>query len=256
MRIFPSLSLLLPALLGPAVASQPRLLSTAPETYQVGDRIDAETFVLDRERQPRRILDLVRPGTRVLVLVLFGGAHRTPPAGEPFRGPLWCEDSFDDLGVQRALVRHFQDRPVQFLPVAVPPVYNPTRYGYPDDVFLGKPEDSRAYRSAVKTFIARTEEQRRSGLLPFGEIFYDPKFRLAQNRRERTLGPEYGTVYPWQGKLRWQQDPRKYGTPILWILSPDGTVLQEPFFANDYDSSPPQISYGFLEVKAAIEKWL
>lgn len=226
------------------------------DTYGVGDRIDPEMFVLDSKLKPVPLLELIPPGTRVAAVIVFGGAAQRVPSGEPFRGPLWCLDSFDDLPVQRALVKYFHGKPVEFIPVAVPPVYNPTRYGFGENVFLGFPERAKEYERAVRQFVAQTEKARTEGLLPFNKIYYDPKFRLPQNKGARDLGPEFGKIFEWQGKLRWSEDPRTYGTPIIWLVGPEGKILRVPFFGNDYDSAPPEINYDYHTVKEAVERWL
>jgi len=125
-------------------------------------------------------------------------------------------------------------------------VYNPAAYGYTKDAFLGFAENSAEFTENTKRFIEGTQEQVRRRLIPFDQIYYDPKYRLA----------EKGQAPTWQGKLRWHLDPRKYGLPIIWLIGPKGEILQEPFFSNDYDSDPPQIMYEFQDVKAAIEKYL
>lgn len=239
-----------------SVHCQPRLIVEEPQGYRVGERISEEAFVLDKEMVPHRIRDLIKPDVRVAVMVIFGGDFKTAPEEEKFRGPLWCEDSFDDLAVQRALVHAFKDRPVQFIAVAVPPVYHAKRFGWTDDVFLSRPDDSPEYREAAQTFIEATEREVRNGLLPFEEVYYDPKFRLAQNRKERELGPEFGPVYEWQGKLKWAEDGRKYGTPTIWLLGRDGEILTEPLFGNDYDADPPEVNYGYQDARELIERLL
>jgi len=235
---------------------QPKLVLKAADSYEVGDQISEVTFVLDKDMKQVTLRKLIKPETRVVVLIFFGGGMKSPPDRAEFRGTLWCEDSFDDLSVQRALFHTFKDSAVQFLPVAVPPVYRPKAYGWGERDFLGSPDDSDGYLQAARSFIKATEREVASGLIPFPEVYYDPKFRLAQNRGERELGPEYGTVYDWQGKLKWHQDARRYGAPTIWFLSSDGTVLAEPFFGNDYDSDPPEIYYGFAEGRDLIERLL
>ena len=221
-------------------------ISNLSESYRVGDTIDVQTSVLNQDMQVIQIRDLIRSSTDLVVLIVFGGAVKQP-SRDNLRSNLWCLDSFDDLGVQRALVSSFQNRAVQFVPVAVPPVYSPKSYGYAQNVFLGKSESSPQFRAATRAFINATEKEIQKGILPFKKIYYDPKFYLG-NQSEH--GPKN---YPWQGKLRWPLDRRQYGTPILWLLDSQGKILQEPFFGNDYDSTPPQIHYGYHKVKEAIE---
>ena len=235
--------------------AQPRLKSSAPLSYQVGDTVDGSILLHDKSMTAFRLADLIQPETRIVVIILFGGGAQESPQGRPMRGGIWCEDSFDDLGVQRALVRHFADLPVQFLPVAVPPVYS-RGYGFEPDSFLGRPDEDETYLAQARRFIEATERLLKSEILPFGKVFYDPKMRLAQNRRERSLGPEFGKRYLWQGKLKWHLDARKYGTPTIWILDGQGKVLREPFIGNEYDSEPPHVSYGFHDLKREIARLL
>ncbi len=249
---WPGLLLGVAMVCGSTAFCQPRLIAPPVEGYGVGDLVDPGTLVLDKDLQPKTLKELIKPETELVVLVLFGADFKSSP-GEDHRGPFWCEDSFDDLAVQRALFHAFKDRPVQFIPVAVPPVYNPSRYGWTDNVFLDQPDDSEAFLEAARGFVERTEGEIRSGLIPFPEVYYDPKFRLAQNKKERELGPGFGKIYDWQGKLKWRQDGRKYGTPTIWLLGKDGRVLTEPLFGNDYDSDPPEIHYEFNEAKEMIE---
>ncbi len=235
--------------------AQPRLKVRAPSSYQVGDVVSAGTVLLDREMQTVRLADLLDSRTQVAVLVIFGGGASRPAGAEPLRGGIWCEDSYDDLSIQRALVHQFTDRPVQFIPVAVPPVYH-HQFGYPKGVFLEHSDNHPAYLKAARSFIEATEELRRADMIPYQTIYYDPKFRLAQNRKERDLGPEFGQIFDWQGKLKWQLDPRKYGTPTIWLLDGQGRILSEPFFGNEYDGDPPQINYGFHDLRKRIEQFL
>ena len=69
-------------------------------------------------------------------------------------------------------------------------------------------------------------------------------------------GDDSGVGYEWQGKFKWHQDARKYGTPTIWFLSPGGRVLTTPLFGNDYNSEPPQIHYGYRELQGILESLL
>jgi hypothetical protein len=235
---------------------QPKLIVEEHTGYKVGDRLDPATFVLTNRLQRVRLTDVFSPDSKVVVLILFGGGAKEIPEGEEFRGSLWCEDSLDDLSVQRALYHAFKDRHVQFVPVAVPPVYSPERFAWSPDVFLGQPDSSDLFKRAVKSFLKATEVSVLDGTIPFPEVYYEPRFRLAQNHGERQLGPEFGIVHDWQGKLKWHLDGRKYGTPTLWFLDRRGTVLTEPLFGNDYDSEPPNITYGYREAKELLDELL
>ncbi len=230
------------------VFGQPRLQVEKPYGYQVGETIEKAVEVLDENLQPHSLVGLIKPETKVVVLVAFGGFAAKVPEGR-FRGPLWCEDSFDDLAVQRALVAAFRHSPVQFIGVAVPPVYKPAAFGYPEKGFLELADSSADFVANAKRFIEGTHDQVSRGLIPFDQVYYDPKYRLAEKSASQDRDA-------WQGKLRWHLDPRKYGLPIIWLIGPKGEILQEPFFSNDYNSDPPQIMYQFQDVKAAIEKYM
>lgn len=258
-RIFSAcLGVVLVAFLAPGFTAtmkgQPRLVVQKPFGYQVGDVIEQGVFVLDKQMQKRPLLSLFDKQAKVVVLSLLGGASKTTSFEKPHRGPLWCEDSFDDLSVQRALVSYFRGQPVQFIAVAVPPVFNSAAFGYPDGVFLRKGEDDPEFVANAQQLIAATEKEKATGLLPFSEVFYDPKFRLGIKADSADVTAGYGPAFDWQGKLKWHLDLRKYGLPSIWILRPGGEILREPFFANDYDSDPPQLPYGFKDLKDAIEE--
>lgn len=248
--------LLPPGLVDSFLSAQPRLVVQKPFGYQVGDVIEPDVYVVDKDLQKRPLLSLFNKQAKAVVLILLGGSAKTTPSERPHRGPLWCEDSFDDLSVQRALVSHFRGQPVQFVAIAVPPVFNSAPYGFPRGVFLRKGEEDPEFVSNAKEFIAATEKQKAAGLLPFPDLFYDPKFRLGIKADSDNITGDYGPAFPWQGKLKWHLDLRLYGLPAIWVVGPQGSLLREPFFANDYDSDPPQLLYEFKDLKEAIDELL
>lgn len=225
--------------------------------YQPGEKVDPATYVYDSGLQRRNLVDLLKADTaEVVVLVLFGGGAVKTPTDKPFRGPLWCQDSFDDLAVQRALVGRFAGEPVRFLAVAVSPVLNPEQYGYPEGVFLAESEESEAFRIAAGDLIEATRRHQQSGLIPFSELYYDPAFRLLYDP-DLMAGMAAGRpAFAWEGRLKACSDARRYGVPTIWLLARDGTLLAEPFPGNDYGSQPPEIHYGFKELEAAVERAL
>jgi len=234
---------------------QPRLIVPETSSYLPGDRIDPSTFVYDSEGRNIRLPELFGSDNKAVVLILLGGAADGPSDGSR-RGNLWCEDSFDDLAVQRALVSCFRGQPVRFIAVAIPKVLSP-RAGGMDNIFIAGGQDENAYLDKFSGFITDTEKERLSTILPFESIFYDPRGRLILG--SSALGevpPGYGEVFDWQGKFKWHLDSRTYGLPTIWVLGSDGTVACEPFWGNDYESSPPQIYYGFEELKAAVDRLL
>ncbi|GAB4235866.1 MAG: hypothetical protein Kow00109_09230 [Acidobacteriota bacterium] len=217
-----------------------------PECYQPGDQIDAATVVYDEQLQPRRLLDILVEGPPVTVLVLFGGAALRTPPGE-FRGPLWCQDSFDDLAVQRAVANSFRSDRVRFVGVAVPPVLGPEKYGFPGDLGIPGTLEQPAVREALRRFVERTNELRDTGLLPYAELFFDPELRLLRRS---------GVAPAWAARFKWAEDPRSYGVPTIWVLGRDGFVLAPPFWGNDYGSRPPEIHYGYADLVARIRQVL
>jgi hypothetical protein len=218
-----------------------------PGCYGGGDLMDGTTFVLDSERRPVRLLDLVRGDTRILYLVILGGAN-----GEKEPG-LWCGDTRSDLVIHAAMLRRFAAKGVRFVAVATPPVYSEARKGYEAGVFLTTAESSAAHAAAVEGFIARTEALRAGGTLPFTEIFYDPRFRLLDNVGRFPHVAAYGAVHAWQGRFKACGDGQRHGTPTLWLLGPDGRVLHEPFYGNVYEPPDEKIRYREADVAGAIE---
>lgn len=237
-----------------AACAQPRLKSSAPHSYQVGEQVMPETTVFTKDLEPRTLQQILEPGTQVVVLILFGGGAPTAPDYHPLRAGIWCPDSFDELPIYRALMRYFKDAPVQFIPVAVPPAYSDI-FGFKKDVFISKADDDPEFLEQVKTFIRLTEQTRETNVLPFKQLYYDPKFRLAYDS-SRKMGENYGPIFDWQGKFRWDRDPRKYTTPSVWLLDSHLRLLREPFFGNDYNDDPPQVLYGFSDLKESIEGFL
>ena len=225
-----------------------------PDCYRPGERVDPAVFFFDRRLQSVMLADRVEEYSKVLCLVIFGGAHAKKPADK--RGQLWCVDSSDDLAIHRTLYFNYADRGVTFVPVATPPVYSGNAYGYREEVFLVESEDSAAYQNAVRDFVEKTEVLKEDGTVPFDTLFYDPRFRLLDNANEHRHVPAYGPVYPWQGRFKWYQDGQRYGTPTIWLLDRHLLVLGEPFWGNVYEGVPVQINYTVRDVIEALERAL
>jgi hypothetical protein len=222
--------------------------------YRVGERVSGDVFFLDAAGERQTLASQVSDFTRLVYLVLFGGSFRSKPRGK--RGELWCEDSVDDLVLQRAIYLNYADKGVTFVPVAAPPVYDSPRYGFPENVFLTEPESSSLYRDAVRVFIKRTEALKDDGTIPYDPVFYDPRFRLLDNPSEHEHVPAYGEVLPWQGRFKGPGDTQRYGTPTLWLLSRELQVLREPFFGNQHEHVPLLVSYTVRDVAAALDEAL
>jgi len=219
----------------------------APRCYAPGELVDRATFVLDSEGREVPLLDLVRKDTRLLYLLILGGAHKEKDSG------LWCGDTRSDLAIHAAMQRRLAARGVRFVVVATPPVYTEARNGYEAGVFLAAAASSDAHTAAVAGFVERTEALRASGALPFAEIFYDPRFRLLDNQSRYPHVAAYGAVHAWQGRLKACGDAQRHGTPTLWLLGPDGRVLREPFYGNVYEPPGEKIRYREEDVLGAIE---
>ena len=223
-----------------------------PTCYLPGDQVDASVSFLDRDQQLVTLADQVDEYSKVLCVVIFGGAYARKPAD--VRGSLWCVDSSDDLSLQRTLYFNYVNEGVTFVPVATPPVYSGASYGYPEDVFLVEGVDSPRYQSAVTEFVEKTEALKEDGTIPYDPIYYDPRFRLLDNPNEHVHVPAYGPVEPWQGRFKWHQDHQRYGTPTIWLLDAERRVLREPFWGNVYEAVPFQIHYTVRDVMAALDQ--
>ncbi|HRV08251.1 MAG TPA: hypothetical protein P5568_07250 [Acidobacteriota bacterium] len=218
-------------------------------SYEPGERIDAHTVVWDSTLTPVLLEDVLRSGPSVTVVVLFGGATLEKPPGM-FRGPLWCQDSFDDLAIQRALVNSFPPERVRFLGIAAPPVFTPARYGFPEDLLKGGSPPPGPVRDALKAFAEATEDLRKTGLLPYHELYYDPQLSLLY-RPPEDLG-----AAQWWGRWKWKEDDRRYGLPTMWVVDSQGFILTSPLWGNDYGSRPPHIRYGYNEALTVVQEAL
>lgn len=222
-------------------------------TLRPGDSIPAEALIEDSSLQTIKLLDLclLKSHASVILLYIYGGAavHR-----EDRLGGIWCPDTYDDLHVLRYIHTKYRDEPVDFIPVACPPLYSWESYGLEKPIFLAEPDDSRDFKEEAAAFIEQTEAIVEEGIVP-APTYYDLRFRLLFNRApEWKPGPGYGQVYPWQGRFRAAGETQKYGTPTLWLLNAEGTVLEPPFHGNIYSSAPYTIGYTVRDVDAAVQR--
>ena len=169
-------------------------------SYRVGELLLPETVVRDSSLHPLKLLELLSWEARVVVVVLFGGgAKRLDPTKSP-RGGLWCPDSYRELRLHQELLRTFRNRPVQFIAIAVPPVFGSATFGYQDGIFL-RTSSSLDYLVEARSFIRATRKASERGALPFPNIYFDPRFELG-----RTSPATSGVGHPeaaWRGKLKW-----------------------------------------------------
>jgi len=210
--------------------------------WAVDDTIDGEVVVGDADGNPVRVLDLPQGDERVVVLVVFGGGD---PSGTAKRGGLWCEDSFNDLPLVRHAMARFADKGVHFVGVACPPVFHEQRFGFDEGAFAAEGE---LYERNRRSFVAATQAAVESGVIPFEPCTFDPRFRL--------LGKEPGPgAASWEGRFRAAGENQAYGTPTVWILARDGTVLVPPLHANNYEKDVV-LRYTARELEAAIRRAL
>ncbi|MCL4703777.1 hypothetical protein KJ068_01375 [bacterium] len=222
--------------------------------YHAGETIAPETFVYNRIGEKQRLLELVRPETKVIYLLLFGGASAS--AVETYGG-IWCNDSFNDLPISNYLYLKYREAGVTFIAVACPPVYSEQDYGFPGDTFLARPESSEDWRQAFESFVQATYDLQNTHVIPFDKIYFDPKFRLMFNHQKLANGVAFtDSVLAWMGKLKPCSDKQSHSLPTIWLLSPNGKVLHEPFVGNRYGISTQRIVFTVREVEAALENIL
>lgn len=197
--------------------------------YRPGDVIASDAVVQAASGEDVRLLSLAGDEDRILVLILFGGG--APKSRTP-RGGLWCEDSLNELGLIRHMMARFEHRGVRFVPVACPPVYDEVRFGFDQGSFSAS---GPSYETSTAALVETTEAATRSGVLPFAECWYDFRFLLARAPRRIDEGEERG----WVGRFRAPGEEQVYGTPTIWILGRDGTVLTPPFHGNNYEVDVP-----------------
>lgn len=210
---------------------------------RVGEALPSDANVHDADGNPRRILDLVGPTDRVLVLCVYGGGSAKPGAG---KAGLWCEDSLFEMANVRHAIARFADRPVRFVGIACPPIFHDEKFGYAAGSFAA---DHPQHAASVARFVEATRAARDAGVLPFPELWFDPTLRLMQAVKTdapRPLAPD-GT-----GALRAPDEVQTYGTPTLWILDRDGGVLAPPFFCNNWEKDR-ELRFTARELEDAIE---
>ncbi len=249
-----SSALLLRPSLEPLFAATGGSDSGEVKAYQPGESISPAAFVLDKEMNQHTVLSLCQENTEAMVNVLyiFGGGAM----GKDKLGSIWCQDSFEDLQILRFIHMKYEDAPVQLIPVACAPVYSTQYYGHEKGIFLNEPDDSEKFKAAVEKFIESTQKSVDDGFIPV-QPYLDVRLRLMFNRDEDLKpGAGYGKIYPWQGRFRADDETQKYGVPTIWLLNPDGMVLEKPFHGNYYRSDPWEINYTIVDVDQALQKYI
>jgi hypothetical protein len=210
---------------------------------RVGEALPSDARVQDANGATRRILDLVGPNDRVLVLCVYGGGSAKPGAG---KAGLWCEDSLFEMANVRHAIARFADRPVRFVGIACPPIFHDEKFGYAAGSFAA---DHPQHAASVARFVESTRAARDTGVLPFPELWFDPTLRLMQAVKTDAPRP---LALDGTGALRAPDEVQTYGTPTLWILDRDGKVLAPPFCRNNWEKDR-ELRFTARELEDAIE---
>ncbi|MFQ5707341.1 MAG: hypothetical protein ACE5HO_07820 [bacterium] len=221
--------------------------------FAVGDQIPPEVFVQDKSLQRLSLQDIcqAKADASVILLFIYGGGFVHKPERI---GGIWCVDSFEDLYIIRYIKNKYAQDPVDFIPVACPPLYSSHYYGLKKRIFLDEPEESQEFQDSADAFVQKTEEVITNKFLPM-PTYYDLRFRLLFNRSEEWRpGEGYGEIYDWQGKFRANEETQKYGTPTLWLINSEGVILEKPFWGNLYHSEPFEIRYTVKDVDKAVAR--
>ncbi len=219
--------------------------------YRVGDQIAADVFVYEASGEKKRLLDLVKPETKAIYLLLFGGPSLNPSESA---GGLWCGDSFNDMPTSTYMYRKYRNNTeVLFVGVACPPVYDETDYGFPGEIFWAQPDTALAWKQEFARFVQAAYELQGKHVITFDQIYFDPKLRLLFNHKKHAEGMKFSdTILPWMGKFKPSTDTQNYSVPVIWLLSKEGKVLHEPFVGNRFGMSTQRINYTVREVEAAL----
>lgn len=233
---------------------QNRAAPEPPPSYHKGERIAPETFIYDVGGRYKRLLDLVQPDTKVIYLLIFGGPALVPESGT---GGFWCQDSFNDMPTSTYLYRKYHNQGVCFIPVACPPVYDEEDYGFAGNTFLALLDTTEQWRREYQAFVNAAMEMQIYKTMVFEQIYFDPKFRLSFNYKKLSDGLEVAdAILPWMGKFKPASDDQSYSVPVIWLLSPAGEILHEPFVGNRFGSTTQHLNYTVREVEAALQQAL
>lgn len=254
MKTLHAICLFLPLALCAVVAGPLAAQDKPQPCYQTGDMIDKDIFVCDLTGEKKRLLDLKSAGAKLIYLLLFGGPSMNPASSY---GGLWCVDSFNDMAVSNYIHLKYKKQGVEVIAVACPPVYGEEEYGYAAGTFLPQPETAQEWQDEFGRFVQACYDLQGNHVIPFEKIYFDPKFRLAFNHKKHANGRAFSdTVLPWMGKFKPSTDQQSYSLPVIWLLSPEGKVLHEPFVGNRYGVSTQRINYTVREVEAAVQSLL
>lgn len=220
--------------------------------YGRGDSISQDIFVTDKTGSQVHLASLLKEAeSGINVLFIFGGGDM----GSGMPGHLWCPDSFEDTYILRTLYSKYQNKGVNFIPVAAAPAYHTQMLGHKADVFFTDAGSSDDFKAAEQAFIDSTLASFDSGILPV-EPYMDSRFRLMFNRSpELVPGNAYGDVLSWQGVFRDPEETQFYGVPSFWILGAGGEILSVPFRGNIYHPHGTDVSikYTYSDIDDALQ---
>lgn len=228
-------------------------------SYAPGDTISDEAFVYDRDGERVTLMNVFNRDAKVVFLEIMAGGYVDGASNR--NAGVWCEDTFNDLPITRYLRNKYGDRGVQFVGVIVPPVYH-GEFGFDRNALLYGDETSESFKAEFAKVVAATarllDTDEGNGVIPFEQVYYSPKNRLMLNLRKGGPMPKstYGRIEPWYGKFKWDQDTQTYGTPTIWLLTADGSVLAGPYCRNIYEGPPPELNYTARDLSAELEKHL
>ncbi len=240
----------------PQQQTKPALDPKRPRAYQKGAPISTDAFVVDQQLKRRTLMSICEEHSNeatLNMLYIFGGGALDR---DDKLGGLWCGDSFEDLQIMRFVHSKYEASGLKIIPVACAPVYSSKYYGLEDRVFLDEPHDSIKFEEAATKFVESTVKLVDSGFIPV-KSYFDLRLRLLFNSREDLKpGDGYGEIFEWQGKFRAEEETQKYGVPTIWLLDPEGRILEGPFRGNIYHSDPYEINYTVLDIDKTLQKYL
>ena len=205
--------------------------------YLPGDRIgpDVTAEAADGTRVSLAEMITARDGVRAVVLTILAGAEAVDEAK---RGGFWCEDSFSEIAGLRHLRLTYGPRGVLFVGVLCPPVRHEALFGYDEGAFGRQPDDDPVYRRNRDRFVEASRKLVDRADLPFDVVLFDPRFEMLD------------------GRFKWFQDTQIYGTPTIWVLTPDMEVAGPPFFMNVYETEGRKLRYGPDDIAGLIDRVL
>lgn len=235
-----------------ALCIQATLLSGQEQSYKVGDKIDSDVTVFNADGEKVKMLDLVQADTRLIYLVILGGPSLNPERGS---GGIWCEDSFNDLPVSTYNYFNFSQKGVLFVPVVCPPVYHERRFGYDKGFFLQEQDSENDFLKGFQAFTQATKDLQKQKIIPFDNVFFDPHFSLLFNHNRLKDRQNYPLKdVSWLGRFKPEGDTQIYSTPTIWLILPDGTIVEGPFYGNRYSHRIRKITYTVRDIEKAIKR--